>query len=57
MTTPDIGLALTLGGAAMLLLGEIGRRAPVRTIGLIGMLTGCALTLADILRGGVTGGP
>ncbi|WP_171009368.1 hypothetical protein [Sphingomonas sp. 2SG] len=49
MIASDAGVALLLNGAALLAAGEIGKRRRVRGIGLVVLLTGCAMTIIGLL--------
>lgn len=56
MTLSDAGMALLLGGAALLAAGEIGQRRRVRVVGLMALLAGCATTVIDLLTGLLSAG-
>ncbi len=49
MTAGDAGLVLLLGGAALLMAGEIRKRRRVRIAGVAACLAGCAVTIVSLL--------
>lgn len=56
MIASDAGVALLFNGAALLAAGEIGKRRRVRVIGLVVLLTGCAMTVIGLLARSVPTG-
>lgn len=56
MTVSDLGLALLLGGAALLAAGEIGKHRQVRTIGLATLFAGWVMTVIGLLAGSIPTG-
>lgn len=49
MTAGDAGLMLLLGGAALLMMGELRKWRRVRMAGVAACLAGCAVTLISLL--------
>jgi hypothetical protein len=56
VTASNVDLALLIGGAALLAIGEIGKRRRARFVGLAALLAGCAMTIIGFAAGPILAG-